>query len=246
MLTNMLRTKKLFIFDMDGTLIESLGVWGSAEVEFIYQVSGIKVDKKEIADFRDQFLGSCISSDPYYSWVAYLKECYHMPGEVDDLAEYRKSICFKILEETVSLKPFAKELLILLKENGYLVSLASAGALESLNRVLYKIPATEFLGNDVFDLIMSSSSVEKLKPAPDIHLKTLEYFNLKREDAVIFEDSLVGLMAAQNAGIDSIIVKEPLNKECRKVKDMATYYVNSLEEVYNSLLEIVQKRPKIR
>lgn len=246
MLTNMLKNKKIFIFDMDGTLVESLGVWGETEVTFIYNTTGTLVDKKEISDIRDEFLGNSKDPNPYISWVAYLKELYQMTGDLDDLVEYRKSISFKILEHTVSLKPYAKELLTLLKENGYTVCLASVGAKESLNRMLYQIPATSFLGNNIFDLIMDSSSVKKLKPNPDVHLKILEHFNAKVEDAVIIEDSLVGLMASNNAGVDAVIVKEPLNKECEKVKNMASFYVDSLESVYNSVLEITKKRPKYR
>lgn len=246
MLTNMLKNKKIFIFDMDGTLIESLGVWGETEVTFIHNTTGIIVDKKEIGDIRDEFLGRSEDPNPYISWVAYLKELYQMTGDLDDLVEYRKSICYKILEDTVALKPYVENLLTLLKENGYTICLASVGAKESLNRILYQIPATSFLGNNIFDLIMDSSSVKKLKPNPDVHLKILEHFNANVEDAVIIEDSLVGLMAANNAGIDAVIVKEPLNKECEKVKNMASFYVDSLESVYNSMLEITKKRPKYR
>lgn len=246
MLISMLENRKLFIFDMDGTLIESLGVWAEADNIFLKEVAGIDIEASKIGAIRDNFISNCVRTDPYIAWVEYIKNKYSLDSPLEDLVNYRKKICFDLIGQKLRLKPFAKELLTLLREFGYKICLSTSGAPSSINRILYEIEATSFLGKDIFDLILSSASVSSLKPSPEIHEIALDHFKVDKEDAVIIEDSSVGLQAAKNAGIDAIIVKEVLNRDYEEVKKSAKYYIDSLEELYENMLKITEKKPKIR
>lgn len=245
MLKNMLESKKLFIFDMDGTLIESLGIWSEADQVFLKNVAGVSIDASKIGYIRDKFISECGNGDPYLAWVDYIKTEYNIDATLEELADYRKRICFDLIGARLTLKPYAKELLSLLKENGYKLCLSSSGAKSSIDRILYKIEATSFLGEDIFDLILSSSSVKKLKPSPEIHELALRHFGVEKNEAVIIEDSSVGLEAAKKAGIDAIIVKEVLNKDYETIKEESDYYIDSLEYLYKIMLEITKKSPKL-
>lgn len=245
MLTNLLKNKKVFIFDMDGTLIKSLGIWDNSDSFVIKELTGLYVPPVELGAFRDKFLGECKSDNPYYDYVVCLKKKYNIECDIEDLIEYRKTVCYEALN-TLKLKPYAYELLTLLKSLGYKLCLATCGAKDSLARILYQIEETKVLGDNIFDIILKQGDIINLKPAPDIHLKLKELIGFDNEEAVVIEDSLVGLEAARNAGLDCIIVKEEYHQNEDEIKKNAKFYINSLEELYNCVLEIAKNKPKIR
>ena len=63
-----------------------------------------------------------------------------------------------------------------------------------------------------FDHIICADDVApgRTKPNPDIYLKALEQLNVKNDEAVIFEDSINGVLAARRAEIFVVAVPNPL------------------------------------
>ena len=65
----------------------------------------------------------------------------------------------------------------------------------------------DYIGiSDCFDLILTGEDVSEGKPNPEIYLKVLDYFHMKPEETLVFEDSNIGIKAAENAGISYIKV----------------------------------------
>ncbi len=62
--------------------------------------------------------------------------------------------------------------------------------------------------DDIFSIILSKDDVLNKKPNPEVHLKIMDILKVSCEDCLIIEDSLVGVEAACNAGIDVITVYE--------------------------------------
>lgn len=245
MLKNILKDKKVFIFDLDGTLIESLNLWSDADCFIIKQLTGITVDPVELGHERDAFLGSCKSDSPYSEYLLYLMESYNINFDFEALRSYRKTVCYKMLDN-VKLKPCAIELLQLLKSSGYKLALATSGAKGSVRRVLHEIDATKVLGDNIFDVIMMQADVDNLKPAPDVHNKIKEVLGFSDNEAVVIEDSIVGIMAAKNANLDCIVVREDYHPNQEDIKKNAQVYVNSLEEIYNYMKNLANNGPKLR
>ena len=52
----------------------------------------------------------------------------------------------------------------------------------------------------MFDLILTYDDITKSKPDPEGFLKAMEYFDAKSDETIIFEDSEVGLKAAEKSG----------------------------------------------
>lgn len=63
-------------------------------------------------------------------------------------------------------------------------------------------------GIDIFDLIISGEDVKRGKPDPEVYEKALAFFQVDASEALVFEDSLVGMRAAESAGICYIQVNQ--------------------------------------
>ena len=84
------------------------------------------------------------------------------------------------------------------------VSVASGGERKVVLRTL------ELLGlDDIFPIVVTAEDVVLGKPAPDMFLLAAERMGVAPGDCVVFEDSVLGLRAAESAGMASVLVRPP-------------------------------------
>ena len=83
-----------------------------------------------------------------------------------------------------------------LKNAGVKMAMATSATVEDINFILNKVPIRED-----FDEIVNSTMVSKPKPNPQIFLKAAEKLNREPANCVVFEDSLAGIKAANDAGM---------------------------------------------
>lgn len=91
------------------------------------------------------------------------------------------------------------ELIQAFRRQGGLTAVASTARRANLMAALDAVGASE-----AFHLILSGESVTHGKPSPEIYAKVLEHFGLQPDEALVFEDTEIGLQAAENAGISHI------------------------------------------
>jgi beta-phosphoglucomutase-like phosphatase (HAD superfamily) len=65
---------------------------------------------------------------------------------------------------------------------------------------------------DYFQVICTSEDVEKVKPDPALFLLAAEKLGVRPQEAIVFEDSYNGLVAAKKAGTFVVIVPNPLTE----------------------------------
>lgn len=83
--------------------------------------------------------------------------------------------------------------------NGIKTAIASTARLENMKTIL------DYFGkNDLFDVIVSGEDVEHGKPLPDVYIKALTKLHITADDAIAFEDTNIGVTAANHAGIKCI------------------------------------------
>ncbi len=91
---------------------------------------------------------------------------------------------------------------------------------------------------DIFSVIYSKEDVKNKKPDPEVHYKILEKLDVKPEECLIVEDSLIGVKAAKNAGIEVVAIYDKYSDEDRKeIMEMANYYFENFEEILNKIKE---------
>lgn len=188
---------KLVIFDMDGLMFDTgrlaYRVYTKTAQKFDFELHPnvyYHLTGRNEAGFRET-----------------LKELYghDLPTDTwrDFMTATKKEIIYS--ERRVYKKKGLLELLAFLKENGYLIALASSSKREIISFYLEieEIP-------DCFDVVIAGDEVTQGKPHPEIFLKACEKLNIKPREALVLEDSLAGIEAANRAGIPSFLIEDDL------------------------------------
>ena len=84
---------------------------------------------------------------------------------------------------------------------GYPVSVASGGDAPTVARTLRTIGAA-----DLFPIVVTVEDVEHGKPAPDLFLLAAQRMGVEPAKCLVFEDSLLGITAAERAGMGAVLV----------------------------------------
>lgn len=242
----MLENKKVIIFDLDGTLIDSIGVWSSIDIELIKTIGNDSVvDDVDIGKQRDEKLKEYSSSeDMYLEYCGFLGEKYNSALSKEEIKTLRYKIADKYLKEVIDYKPNAEKVLKLLKENGFILVLATTTNDHTIEtyindneNIKSKAPLDE-----IFTLIYSKGAVKNLKPNPEIHYKILKELDVKPEECLIIEDSLIGVEAAINSGIDFVVMYDKFSDGNREeINKLSKVIFKNFDEMFIEFKKEIEK-----
>lgn len=214
--------KKLFIFDMDGTLFDtepiSAQIWKEVAKEKGYTIpEGVLqgVIGMSYAGGKEVFLQEIGEDFPFESLCA---------EKIRRQNEWYNA-------HPVPVKPGVKEILNYAKRRGIPCAVASSSPLIQIEILLNKAGLREY-----FSRLQSGESIKRGKPYPDIFLAVCKHFDVKPQDALVFEDSENGLKAAEAGGIPAILVPD-LAVIGESVAYKALYICDSLIEAVQCLRE---------
>lgn len=231
MIKNLLDSKKAFIFDLDGTLIDSLGVWDKIDTLFVRRYYDGDVPPT-YSYYQKNILPKLNGEDPYIEYLKYLKETFNIEDSIEDIINTRKEIIDETLINDVSLKPYVLEYFNMIRGEKRIV-LATTSTSRCLDLYKYVNKNTKELDFDnTFEFILSGNDVKKHKPDSEIYLKALELLGVKKEDIIVFEDSLVGIEAAKGASLDVVLVYDEANKnDLSKMRELTPYFIENFKEI---------------
>ncbi|MEI0567722.1 HAD family phosphatase [Brachyspira pulli] len=182
---------KLLIFDMDGTLIDS------AYINYYSYYNALKEFNIELD--RDYYYNECFGLH-YKIFTSNILKLNNIldknKAEFDELVEkihIRKEEIYLENLNLVNVHPFVLETLLdnNNKNNRKYTALATTASPNGVYGIL-----KEFQLEKLFDLVLTGNDIEKKKPDPEIFFKCFNHFNVEENESIIFEDSEVGLKAA--------------------------------------------------
>ena len=213
----MLKNIDAVIFDLDGTLVDSMWMWRSIDIEYLARF-GIEMP---------QNLQSCIEGKSFSETAEYFKETFRLPDSLEQIKSAWNQMAWEKYKNEVPLKEGAAELLRYLKKEGIPAGIATSNSKELVELIIEKLGIKEYFGS-----IRTSCEVEKGKPSPDIYLLVARDLGVLPERCLVFEDVLQGVMAGKNANMKVCAVYDEYSEKDRKEKlERSDYYVHSLLEV---------------
>lgn len=215
-LQEMLSGIKACIFDMDGTLVDSLGMWSDIDRRFF-----ARYGMETPADYEKK-----INHMSFLEMAQFTKEEYQIPDSVETITELWTEWSKEEYESEIQAKPGAQELLQFLKEQGIPLSLATTNRKELYEPCLRRNHLYSY-----FDHIMNVNEINSTKSEPKIYQLLAVKMNVKPEETLVFEDILIAVNTAHQAGFKVATVYDKRNeRDQQKIKTLSDFYFKSFLE----------------
>jgi HAD superfamily hydrolase (TIGR01509 family) len=173
------------LFDMDGLLVDTEHAWGEAETEVMAWLGHPHWSAQEQGD---------MVGGPISRVAAYMRQASGSDRGVDEIERQIVSTMAELLRRGANHRPGAAELLDDLAKHGVPCALVSSSPRNLVDAVLASV------GGAHFATTLAGDEVARTKPFPDPYLLACERLGVDPSQAVVLEDSPVGVAAAEAAG----------------------------------------------
>jgi len=197
---------KGFLFDMDGTLFDSMTMWRHLMPDYL-RTHGIELPRELHKAMQGFTLDQVIEA---------VAARYQETLDLQEMAEYYDLRLKQAYGEQVVFKHYALEYLKHLRAQDRKLALVT-----TTDRVYVDVLFERFGLHDYFEVILTISDVGAGKNKPDIYHEAARRLGLGVQDCVVFEDALFALETARTAGYVTVGVEdhghvdeETLEKHC--------------------------------
>ncbi len=214
----MLKDIDAVIFDMDGTLVDSMWVWEKIDIEYM-NARGYEIPD----DFHKSIEGMSFTET-----AIYVKDRFNIEDDLDTIIEDWHDRVRSSYESEIMMKEGALDFMKKLKEQGIKMGIGSSNSKELISVIVEKYGLGEYIS-----AITTSCEVGSGKPAPDVYLESAKRLGVDSSRCLVFEDVPNGIRAANNAGMRSCAIYDNFSSDYDDEKrDLADYYI----EDYTQLL----------
>mgnify|MGYP003374736228 FL=1 len=222
----MLENVKAVIFDLDGTMADSMWVWTSVDRDYIDQY---KLDIPQ--GFYEEIEGMSFTETAQH----FLDVFPQITLSLDEIKEAWIKMAEEKYRNEVSLKRGIREFLEDLKQRGIRIGMATSNSRVLAEGLLKSNGIREY-----FDEIWTSCDVKAGKPAPDVYLKVAEELHVDPRECLVFEDVPMGIMAGKNAGMKVCAGEDEFSAHQRaRKKELADYYIRDYYEIKTNSYEVL-------
>ncbi len=214
----MLQDIKAVIFDLDGSLVDSMWIWKEIDVEYLGRF-GIKELPKNL---QKEIEGMSFSET-----AVFFKEKFQIPDSLEQMKDDWNRMAWDKYMNEVPLKPGADRFLKYCIKNNIKLGIATSNS----RQLVEAVADARGFGKD-FDCIMTACEVAKGKPAPDIYLAVAGRLGVEPKNCLVFEDIVPGIMAGKNAGMKVCAVEDEYSLYQKEEKRAtADYYINDYYDI---------------
>ena len=215
------------IFDMDGTLVNSLTFWDYAWPRFGERYlgnSGFMPKKEDDKAIRTMTLLQC--------WE-YMKEKYGFPQSAQQLTAETNDFIADYYRDVVTIKEGTVEFLEFLREKGIRMCVASATAKHLVEQVVGQFGLGKYI-----EKVISCADIGKGKDCPDVFFAAAEFLGCDASECCVFEDSALAVRTAKTAGFYTVGIFDKFNYDHDILERFSDLYVNDGELITKAIKEI--------
>ncbi len=216
------------IFDMDGTIVDSLMFW-----DYLWK----RIGEEYMNDptFRpSEEVDKKVRTMIFVDAMTYFREYYSLDVKVEDFIRFTGGGINDFYKNIATVKAGAREYLEYLKNNNVKMCLASATAMPEIK---YALECHDLL--KYFDIILSCADIGVGKDKPDIYVKAMTEMNIPYSELCVFEDSFVALETAKSVGFNTVGIYDKYNFEQERLKAASDIYLSDGERL-DSLIDVIK------
>jgi len=204
------------IFDLDGVLLDSMPIWRDVGLRYL-RSRGIE-GEAELSDI--------LFSMSMEEGAAYIREHYAIPLSEREILLGIGTLLKRFYVDEVQEKPGAGALMAFFREKGITMTAATSSPREHVTGALKRLGLLDYL-----QAIYTTGEIGESKQSPSIYRMAAEGMGCKKEETMVFEDSLYALKTAKKDGFVTVGVRddegEPDQEELKKAAD---YYLEALTD----------------
>ncbi len=189
------------IFDLDGTLIDSMWIWQEINTEFFSTRGGVMPEnfEKEVGHMG------------FKKCAEYVKQKYNLRGTEEEYVADWNARAREYYANIIEAKTCAKEFLQNLKDNGVKIALATATNRDLSDLVLKRLGLFDY-----FDVFLNTQQLETDKSVPKIYDEAVKALGVEKENCVVFEDILLACQTLKKAGYKTVAIEDANSEIHRK------------------------------
>lgn len=205
------------IFDVDGTLLDSMPVWWRASERF-FKEHKIEMTSERFWQYTDMRLEDSLPQ---------IRDEFKLDMTVDEMIGEFRALAAIEYRDSVQLKPHAKEYMEKLHAEGVKIAIATSGYEELCKAAFERLGVW-----DLIDARAFSDEVGVDKSNPDVYLLAAKRLGLNPSDCVVFEDIAAGISGAKKGGFKTCAVYDESSKgEAETIKALSDKYITSWKEL---------------
>ncbi len=202
------------IFDLDGTLIDSMFIWDTIGEDYL-RLLGIE-PKENLAEVFKTF--TLEQAAEYY------QNHYGVMMPVIEIVEDINNMVTEIYKTKVTLKSGVRGYLERLQRQGVKMCIATVTDRHIAEEVLKRLGIFKF-----FSEIFTCAEVGCSKQTPEIYRQALKHLGTDKNETVVFEDAFHALKVAQNDGFKTVAVYDSHESRQEEIKEIADYYITDFD-----------------
>ncbi len=196
------------IFDMDGTLVDSMTYWERLGREFLHS-KGVRGDVEEV-------LQRTIPMTMLESGELFRQE-FGLPGTAGDIAAEMNGVMAEHYRRDIPLKPGTAAYLEALRQAGTVMCVASATAEELMRACQERLGVASY-----FRFLLSCDEVGAGKDRPDVYLAAAKRLGAPPEEITVYEDAPYAARTAREAGFHVVgVYDESAAAKWERMRDIA-------------------------